>query len=166
MVPFEEMLRRTITPLVNKGGNPNMILNECEGDCDEDCDGDLRCWQRDDWTTPIPPGCEGAPHESGHDYCWNPVRYETTLVDKRLDPEGPLGLCEGDCDSDNDNVVLPDIGHILFAVPITNISSQHIAAFTSGQVPALLPLFITHSVRWMVAPSVCTQFVGVRVAQQ
>ncbi len=72
-------------------------LKICQGDCDKDahCEGGLVCHQRDGFEHV--PGCEGEGME-GFDYCALPQ-----LVDfgPRAHQNGPLGLCQGDCDIDS-----------------------------------------------------------------
>ncbi|GKZ00110.1 hypothetical protein MPSEU_000964400 [Mayamaea pseudoterrestris] len=116
-------VRRKLNSLSLKGDNGNpgnaFPLGECQGDCDSDndCDGDLVCHQRDDGEEV--PGCSGVA-ESNWDYCIRPPTYtstsppeittETTITtevklkgnDGSPSSAFPLGLCQGDCDSDSD----------------------------------------------------------------
>merc|ERR1712127_1090496 len=90
-------------PLIDFGTSPaasELPLGLCEGDCDSnsDCEEGLICFQRDG-LTPVP-GClgDGLPD---YDYCIAPP----ALIDFGANPaasELPLGLCEGDCDTDNE----------------------------------------------------------------
>lgn len=83
-------------------------LELCQGDCDTDdgCAGNLQCFQRDGFT--IPPGCSGGGGvgEEIYDYCYDPVGLKLpTLKDLGANPDlskEKLGLCVGDCDSDDD----------------------------------------------------------------
>ena len=107
MKPYQDMIdHHHATKPLKDMGNPepcNECLTECQGDCDSDndCKGELLCWQRDDWSTPIPPGCYGTPHFKMYDYCWDP-RLTKPLVPLGDDPSGTLGQCEGDCDHDDE----------------------------------------------------------------
>mmetsp|Transcript_22742 Transcript_22742/g.52610 ORF Transcript_22742/g.52610 Transcript_22742/m.52610 type:complete len:273 (-) Transcript_22742:147-965(-) len=69
----------------------------CEGDCDNDsgCALGLKCFFRNDFT-PVP-GCRGS-GTNALDYCHVP---ELTFTGQ-CSPSRPCGLCEGDCNSDND----------------------------------------------------------------
>jgi len=90
-----------ITLLVDagNGGAPSTAfpLGECQGDCDgdDDCQGSLICFLRD--TTESVPGCSGE-GSLGTDYCFDRrINYLYSPLSTF-----PLGLCEGDCDSDNE----------------------------------------------------------------
>jgi outer membrane biosynthesis protein TonB len=83
-------------------GSPPNALPKCHGDCDDDsqCEGSLVCFQRTG--TEAVPGCSGT-GANGVDYCAERPTENTVW------PKGnngspaisfPLGLCEGDCDSD------------------------------------------------------------------
>ena len=81
-------------------GANEKFLSECEGDCDvdSDCIGDLICYQR--YQTESVPGCEGD-GVAKRDYCaYRPSDY-LLYVGNDLGV-GAYGLCEGDCDSDED----------------------------------------------------------------
>ena len=81
-------------------GANEKFLSECEGDCDvdSDCIGDLICYQR--YQTETVPGCEGD-GVAKRDYCaYRPPDY-LFWVGNGLGA-GAYGLCEGDCDSDED----------------------------------------------------------------
>eukprot|EP00984_Skeletonema_dohrnii_P002504 scaffold869_cov75-Skeletonema_dohrnii-CCMP3373.AAC.3 len=85
-------------------GAPPNPLPECHGDCDDDsqCEGDLVCFQRSG--TEAVPGCPGDA-ASGYDFC--AVRATENTVWLKGDNGSPsanfpLGLCEGDCDSNAD----------------------------------------------------------------
>jgi len=85
-------------------GSPPNPLPECHGDCDNDseCQGDLRCFQRS--TTEAVPGCPGQA-TSGVDFCARRPSEDTVWLNgDNGSPAAnfPLGLCEGDCDSDTD----------------------------------------------------------------
>jgi len=76
--------------------SPNPLsqkLGMCQGDCDtdEDCEEGLYCFFKDAGVTSVP-GCGGF-DDSRTDYCTNKI--ETAPTQK-------LGMCEGDCDSDED----------------------------------------------------------------
>ncbi|CAJ1935046.1 unnamed protein product [Cylindrotheca closterium] len=78
----------------------SLPLSMCMGDCDEDtdCGPDLVCFQRSP-NTPVP-GCSGGiQDDSNSDYCI-PVELPSLVV--VTDTASPLGLCEGDCDSNDD----------------------------------------------------------------
>jgi len=73
----------------------------CQGDCDTDADcanSNLICYQRNGFA-PVP-GCAGDGDEDT-DYCTTrPNNYLYEIGDNLS--EGSYGLCEGDCDSDED----------------------------------------------------------------
>ena len=50
--------------------NPTVTLGKCQGDCDsdDDCEGDLRCFQRDGYSSV--PGCYGSGTKNW-DYCFS-----------------------------------------------------------------------------------------------
>jgi len=90
------------------GGNPSSIdlpLGLCSGDCDDSdhCDEGLVCFQREG-NTPVP-GCVGDGVKD-YDYCIDPRSLEPNdLRDYGVDPsifDSPLGLCSGDCDTNDD----------------------------------------------------------------
>eukprot|EP00980_Cylindrotheca_fusiformis_P016105 scaffold4780_cov113-Cylindrotheca_fusiformis.AAC.4 len=75
-------------------------LSLCQGDCDSDvdCQKGLRCLQRTGGMDV--PGCSGGQQDlSATDYC-----IAITVVDPPLEEstEFPLGICQGDCDSNAD----------------------------------------------------------------
>ena len=79
-------------------------LQNCNGDCDDDshCSGNLICFQRSG--TEAVPGCSGSA-PAGVDFCAERPTQNTVWLkgDNGSPPESfPLGLCEGDCDSDAD----------------------------------------------------------------
>ncbi len=83
-------------------GDPPSPLLECQGDCDDDtqCADDLVCFQRSG--TEAVPGCPGEA-SSGVDFCAVRATENTAWLkgDNGSPAENfPLGLCEGDCDSD------------------------------------------------------------------
>eukprot|EP00934_Nitzschia_sp_Nitz4_P004866 Nitzschia sp. Nitz4//scaffold45_size130396//72961//74076//NITZ4_003455-RA/size130396-exonerate_est2genome-gene-0.63-mRNA-1//1//CDS//3329552416//4856//frame0 len=112
------------------GSNPTG-LSQCEGDCDSDsdCSGSLICYQKDGGSPGTVPGCSGTDF-SRTDFCidpsdvgsspTSPVSSPVTsptpapvpsssgtnaLFNYGADPPSsvlPLGVCEGDCDSDSD----------------------------------------------------------------
>lgn len=93
-VPFRSPLLKDVealTPLVNKGGGNTAVINECEGDCDSNahCSVGLTCFLRDVESDPYPPRCKGDVVYHTHDWC------------VQADPI-KLGLCEGDCYTDDD----------------------------------------------------------------
>jgi len=75
-------------------------LTECEGDCDvdEDCEGDLKCFKNGPGESNVPTGCSGIAREE-MDYCYNHPEPELEFM---VDLDDPLGLCQGDCDSNAD----------------------------------------------------------------
>ncbi|KAL7450676.1 hypothetical protein ACHAWC_002556, partial [Mediolabrus comicus] len=85
-------------------GSPPNPLPKCHGDCDNDshCEGSLVCFQRSG--TEAVPGCTGT-GASGTDYCAERPTQNTVWLkgdNGRPAANFPLGLCEGDCDSDAD----------------------------------------------------------------
>ena len=91
--------------IAGDNGSPSAAfpLGKCEGDCDgdSDCSGNLKCFQRSG--TEAVPGCEGS-GVSGKDYCFEvPVAYLWEMGNDGLPEDAfPLGLCQGDCDSDDE----------------------------------------------------------------
>jgi len=105
--------------VVGDNGEGQWPLGICEGDCDsdEDCEDGLTCFQRGPGD-PIP-GCTDAPSH-GADFCIDTTSSSTTsekvrnsrnsngddvrasIVGNDDDSWFPLGLCQGDCDSDDD----------------------------------------------------------------
>ena len=85
--------------LVFKEAEPDAKVDRCEGNCNTiaDCNGDLKCFERTE--NEEVPGCliGGSGDEKGSNYCISPF-----LVDKGSSPDEVLGLCEGDCDNNND----------------------------------------------------------------
>jgi len=85
---------------IGNDGEPwaDFSLGECQGDCDGDdeCEGSLVCFSRSN-DEPVP-GCNGD-GTTGTDYCFQ--RPSTNYLYSPLD-KFPLGLCEGDCDDDDD----------------------------------------------------------------
>jgi len=79
-----------------------LLLSECQGDCDNDmdCEGDLKCFQR--ISDEAIPGCDGE-GSPGTDYCFDRLKDPFLLWEDGNDL-GPnsYGLCEGDCDTDDD----------------------------------------------------------------
>eukprot|EP00980_Cylindrotheca_fusiformis_P003049 scaffold713_cov131-Cylindrotheca_fusiformis.AAC.7 len=98
----------------------NFPLGRCEGDCDsdDDCEHGLVCFQRGRYTSV--PGCSGGSSDSSRtDYCVEagkaaptphptphpthpPVSPHQPALPLKISHHFPLGLCEGDCDGDND----------------------------------------------------------------
>lgn len=104
------------------------LCGVCQGDCDDDsqCAGDLKCFQRDGGMDV--PGCSGGrDSHSRTDYCYDPnyasvptnvvapaevpeLDVNTVAEDPELDmvdreycqPDNQCGLCQGDCDTDDD----------------------------------------------------------------
>merc|ERR1712013_650195 len=66
----------SVVAVVKDGSDPTFSLAECHGDCDSDtdCIGHLLCYQRDEWTDPMPAGCSGDPHGRMWDYCYDPMK--------------------------------------------------------------------------------------------
>lgn len=102
--------------LSNDGGDADILsLGMCDGDCDtdDDCDGNLRCFFRDDFESV--PGCDSPfPDQIGEyglDYCFDTTGYLSWVGDD-LNATSyetysdkityPLGVCDGDCDDDDD----------------------------------------------------------------
>ena len=91
--------------LTDFGADPTaseLPLGLCEGECDtdQDCREGLICFQRRG-LTPVP-GCSGV-GLGEYDYCVPPA--PGLLIDFGADPPAsklPFGLCEGECDTDND----------------------------------------------------------------
>eukprot|EP00980_Cylindrotheca_fusiformis_P000754 scaffold175_cov153-Cylindrotheca_fusiformis.AAC.6 len=76
-------------------------LGRCEGDCDSDndCESGLVCFQRDE--NESVPTCSGGSRDSSRsDYCIPPSN--TPVLPLKFAHSFPLGLCEGDCDNDDD----------------------------------------------------------------
>eukprot|EP00980_Cylindrotheca_fusiformis_P004439 scaffold948_cov106-Cylindrotheca_fusiformis.AAC.11 len=75
-------------------------LGLCQGDCDRnsDCEDGLECFQRS--ANVAVPGCaKGDEDESRTDYC---IAIAKQLPTISFSEKLPLGLCQGDCDSDED----------------------------------------------------------------
>jgi hypothetical protein len=72
-------------------------LQLCEGDCDKDqhCATGLKCLERSG--SERVPGCSGNPR-NGWDFCVYP---DAKDLGKDAHQDGPLGLCQGDCDKDH-----------------------------------------------------------------
>jgi hypothetical protein len=101
--------------LRNKECSDNDNCDACEGDCDSDkqCKGNLKCFQRNNDREV--PGCNGA-GISGRDYCYEGTTTSSktqtsstvmTNIFGRLSGPGcsksrPCGVCEGDCDSNDE----------------------------------------------------------------
>ena len=96
--PVDGVLAR----LGNNGIPENAFpLGMCQGDCDNDseCQGDLVCVQRDGFEKI--PYCDGI-GTFGSDYCSRLPVLER-MGDNGTPPEAfPLGLCQGECDTDAD----------------------------------------------------------------
>mmetsp|Transcript_42186 Transcript_42186/g.88547 ORF Transcript_42186/g.88547 Transcript_42186/m.88547 type:complete len:348 (+) Transcript_42186:248-1291(+) len=105
----------TMTELatVANNGSPEYMfpLGRCQGDCDHDneCSGDLICFTRGEKDEGNcmgkVPGCAGQ-GETNDDYCT--IRPSETYLAYVADSDWnayrfPLGLCEGDCDRNNDS---------------------------------------------------------------
>ncbi|KAL7534733.1 hypothetical protein ACHAXR_006052, partial [Thalassiosira sp. AJA248-18] len=89
-----------------KGENGSPVdafpLGVCEGGCDRDndCDDNLICEVRSGLEVEEVPGCNGL-GANGQNYCRCPSLVH--VGDNGSPAEAfPLGLCEGDCDDDND----------------------------------------------------------------
>jgi len=96
---------KLVTVWNNGSPKKKFPLSLCEGDCDKDkdCEDDLVCFTRDGIEEV--PGCT---HEgmAGDDYCTDRP-YPTYLAMRKKNGGNPkkgetLGLCEGDCDDDDD----------------------------------------------------------------
>jgi len=92
----------SIPLLTDFGDTPpssKLPLGLCEGDCDSDndCGAGSYCFERNEYEAV--PGCSGR-GKYDYDYCSIPrlTDFGNTPPSSKL----PLGLCEGDCDSDND----------------------------------------------------------------
>ena len=103
--PTESPISNTTLVIAGDNGTPSNAfpLGKCEGDCDgdSDCSGDLKCFERSG--TEAVPGCEGS-GVSAKDYCFEvPEGYLWEMGNNGV-PETafPLGLCQGDCDSDDE----------------------------------------------------------------
>eukprot|EP01083_Nonionella_stella_P277103 942077_1 len=91
---------------------PGCGLGPCEGDCDNDadCQPHLRCFKREPNTVDVVPGCYGNEYEDpGKDYCTVRDLWLLKVGDKGIREDNglemsvdPLGLCEGDCNSNSD----------------------------------------------------------------
>eukprot|EP00985_Skeletonema_marinoi_P019741 scaffold11430_cov165-Skeletonema_marinoi.AAC.1 len=97
-------LTSTLQLVFTDTGVPPNPLPECHGDCDDDsqCEGDLVCFQRSG--NEDVPGCPGDA-TSGADFCAVRATQNTVwLKGDNGSPSAnfPLGLCEGDCDSNAD----------------------------------------------------------------
>ncbi len=96
---------------VGECGRESYLCGLCEGDCDTDadCQGDLRCALRNGpFSDAAVPGCTG---ENGHrdvyakEICFQPVsapRGVLNYVGECGQESYLCGLCEGDCDTDDD----------------------------------------------------------------
>lgn len=85
--------------------NPKRKLGMCEGDCDGDgdCEDGLICIEREPGD-PLPRGCYGDDFQDS-DHSSNPYDYCAPVVKVSFlggAPSQKLGLCEGDCDTDED----------------------------------------------------------------
>jgi len=89
----------TLPTVTDIAANPTTLLEVCQGDCesDADCNGDLRCFHNVQDSANTPPGCTGSA-TTNWDYCFD----LPAVVDVEVDPTSPLGLCRGDCDTDED----------------------------------------------------------------
>jgi len=107
---------------------PRSPLGLCEGDCDDDdeCAGDLKCFQRNRRGQAVPGCSPGGDDDNTSDFCYRemslaptkspaPTRSPTKspsvgpsiwttpkLMFVRNPPRSPLGVCEGDCDDDDE----------------------------------------------------------------
>lgn len=108
-----------LPPLETVGDDLALPLGICQGDCDsdEDCLDDLVCFQRN-MLEPVE-GCSGVGRVS-YDYCTNgpnstpsptrpPTVQQNPVDESQLPPlepvsddGNPIGLCQGDCDTDDD----------------------------------------------------------------
>jgi trypsin len=97
---------KTVLSIVGDEDEPAAAfpLGLCQGDCDgdDDCQEGLKCFKQDGPLTV--PGCTGT-RFNGKDYCYNPSI--STVLTNIGDEDGPasafpLGLCQGDCDGDDD----------------------------------------------------------------
>jgi hypothetical protein len=105
-----EVEQLSLPPLVDKGKDPTVVLEKCEGDCDEDtdCKPGLKCFHRQNGYTFVP-GCSGLGGKNT-DYCFdegNPDLPDLSIVEgswKQNLPSGQerLDLCQGDCDMDSE----------------------------------------------------------------
>lgn len=86
-----------LTGIQEKAHDNNPSIGLCQGDCDKDahCKDGLICHQRDGLEHV--PGCEGE-GQPAFDYCVLP---QLTGTDPQAHKNGPLGMCMGDCDSDD-----------------------------------------------------------------
>ena len=79
--------------------NPRGSKKRCEYDCDSDnhCIGMLQCHQRS--SGELTPGCYGIVHDT-YDICYYPPDENVPTLPKQR-PRAILGLCEGDCDNND-----------------------------------------------------------------
>lgn len=92
----------TLKVLGNNGSPPEAFpLGLCQGDCDSDaeCKDGLVCMQRK--ADEKIPGCKGNAAK-GLDYCVGPPELKEVGHNGYPPEMYPLGLCEGDCDGDDD----------------------------------------------------------------
>lgn len=101
--------------------NPNQKLSNCEGDCDsdDDCKDDLVCFHRNKGENKEVPGCDGGGKDGSRtDYCVDPDEPGVSSIEAQqksarvgdgspgpaiqITDNDPFGLCEGDCDKDDD----------------------------------------------------------------
>lgn len=75
-------------------------MKRCDHDCnsDDECAGILECHQRTNGE--LTPGCSGT-IEDYNDICYYPLDENLPTL-TTLRPKDKLGLCEGDCDNDDD----------------------------------------------------------------
>jgi hypothetical protein len=95
----------------------NRPCDICQGDCqtDDHCKGTMLCFQRSSQTQEVP-GCfgKGIGAVGGENYCYNPdspvikgsgktdVNGMTSLSSPGCSKDKPCGMCQGDCDNDDE----------------------------------------------------------------
>jgi hypothetical protein len=90
-------------PMVEANPGFTAPFGRCQGHCltDDDCKSDLSCFQRG--RKEAVPGCDGGQEDSTpSNYCTNNLMSPTIPVDANPDFTGLLGMCQGDCDGDED----------------------------------------------------------------
>ena len=121
--------KRELQSLNFLGSDPSVPLSKCQGDCDNDnqCIGSLICFQKNSGGSGIVPGSAGR-DTSNNDFCVDPADVGAPTGSPPTTPTAPaptpsptgsrtslfsyggspptsvlpLGVCEGDCDSDAD----------------------------------------------------------------
>ena len=97
----------------SRGADGSRSMPKCAGDCDKDsdCAGNLKCWERDGFTSV--PGCNGIGVKDW-DYCYDPVDALPPPLDSSPGVHGSPNMprCAGDCDKDSDSgLLLRNLGY-------------------------------------------------------